>query len=76
MIFPNGTLAWPRGWRPAFEFRGDATVEPPSLDIGEMTDKGSINQRAVLRHRMHLLAELYAPVCAAHVIVVDGLSPV
>src|SRR6185503_3770429 len=25
--------------------------EPPSLDAGEMTDKGSINQRAVLRRR-------------------------
>src|SRR5215470_16343141 len=24
---------------------------PPSLDAGEITDKGSINQRAVLRHR-------------------------
>jgi feruloyl-CoA synthase len=34
--------------------------EPPSLDQGEMTDKGSINQRAVLTHRAHLVAELYA----------------
>ncbi|MGZ5269404.1 MAG: feruloyl-CoA synthase [Ramlibacter sp.] len=25
--------------------------EPPSIDKGEVTDKGSINQRAVLRHR-------------------------
>lgn len=25
--------------------------EPPSIDIGEVTDKGSINQRAVLKHR-------------------------
>jgi hypothetical protein len=33
-IFPNGTVAWPRWWRPAFELRGGATVEPPSLDIG------------------------------------------
>ena len=33
-IFPNGTLAWPRWWRPAFELRGGATVEPPSIDIG------------------------------------------
>ena len=43
----------------------------PSLDDGEITDKGSINQRAVLRHRMHLVAALYAPVRAAHVIDVD-----
>ncbi len=33
---------------------------PPSLDIGEMTDKGSINQRAVLVHRAALVEELYA----------------
>jgi feruloyl-CoA synthase len=25
--------------------------EPPSIDLGEVTDKGSINQRAVLKHR-------------------------
>jgi feruloyl-CoA synthase len=33
--------------------------EPPSLDSGEMTDKGSINQRAVLRRRQDLVEELY-----------------
>jgi feruloyl-CoA synthase len=35
-------------------------ADPPSLDIGEMTDKGSINQRAVLNHRAALVEELYA----------------
>jgi feruloyl-CoA synthase len=34
--------------------------EPPSLDAGEMTDKGSINQRAVLARRAALVQELYA----------------
>src|SRR5204862_3928948 len=34
--------------------------EPPSLDAGEMTDKGTINQRAVLTHRAALIDELYA----------------
>ena len=34
-------------------------AEPPSIDRGEMTDKGSINQRAVLRHRADLVEELY-----------------
>ena len=34
-------------------------AEPPSLDKGEMTDKGSINQRAVLTHRTALVDELY-----------------
>jgi feruloyl-CoA synthase len=34
--------------------------EPPALDRGEVTDKGSINQRAVLEHRAALVEELYA----------------
>jgi feruloyl-CoA synthase len=34
--------------------------DPPSLDQGEMTDKGSINQRAVLGQRAALVDELYA----------------
>jgi feruloyl-CoA synthase len=34
--------------------------EPPSLDAGEITDKGSINQRAVLKARAGLVEELYA----------------
>jgi feruloyl-CoA synthase len=35
-------------------------AEPPSLDKGEMTDKGSINQRSVLSHRAALVDELYS----------------
>jgi len=35
-------------------------AEPPSLDAGEMTDKGSINARAVLARRADLVIELYA----------------
>ena len=34
--------------------------EPPSLDAGEVTDKGSINQKAVLRRREALVRKLYA----------------
>jgi feruloyl-CoA synthase len=41
----------------------------PSLDAGEITDKGSINQRAVLRCRAPLVADLYATAAPAHVIV-------
>jgi feruloyl-CoA synthase len=33
---------------------------PPSLDAGEATDKGSINQRMVLKNRATLVDELYA----------------
>jgi feruloyl-CoA synthase len=35
-------------------------VEPPSMDAGEATDKGSINQRNVLKRRAALVDELYA----------------
>ncbi|HWI10968.1 MAG TPA: feruloyl-CoA synthase [Burkholderiaceae bacterium] len=35
-------------------------TEPPSIDRGEITDKGSINQRAVLTHRAALVEQLYA----------------
>src|SRR4051794_1550027 len=41
---------------------------PLSIDRGEVTDKGSINQRAVLDHRAALIDELYSPTPAAHVI--------
>jgi feruloyl-CoA synthase len=34
---------------------------PLSIDRGEVTDKGSINQRAVLDHRSALIEQLYAP---------------
>ena len=34
-------------------------AEPPSLDRGEVTDKGSINQRAVLTHRAALVEAMY-----------------
>jgi feruloyl-CoA synthase len=33
--------------------------EPPSLDAGEVTDKGTINQKAVLRARAALVEALY-----------------
>ncbi len=41
---------------------------PLSIDRGEVTDKGSVNQRAVLDHRSRLIEELYSPTPAAHVI--------
>ena len=45
---------------------------PPSLDAGEITDKGSINQRAVLRHRAAVVDALYATPAPAWVIAVEG----
>jgi feruloyl-CoA synthase len=34
--------------------------EPPSIDANEITDKGYINQRAVLERRAALVERLYA----------------
>jgi len=33
---------------------------PPSLDAKEITDKGSLNQKAVLQHRAATVEDLYA----------------
>jgi feruloyl-CoA synthase len=46
-------------------------AEPPSLDAGEATDKGSINQRAVLTRRAAVVEELYADKPSANVIAID-----
>jgi feruloyl-CoA synthase len=42
--------------------------DPPSLDTGELTDKGSINQRAALSHRAAMVEELYADTPSARTI--------
>src|SRR5207247_10133752 len=41
---------------------------PLSIDRGEVTDKGSINQRAVLEHRADLIESIYAPTPSAQII--------
>jgi feruloyl-CoA synthase len=35
--------------------------EPPSVDAGEITDKGYLNQRAVLTRRAQAVAALHGP---------------
>ncbi len=45
-------------------------AEPPSIDKGEITDKGYINQRAVLKERAARAAELYADPPGSDVIAV------
>ncbi len=45
--------------------------EPPCIDAGEVTDKGSINQRAVLARRADLVERLYDVACPPDVIAID-----
>jgi feruloyl-CoA synthase len=42
--------------------------DPPSLDAGEITDKGSINQLAVLTHRANMVNDLYLVPLPNHVL--------
>ena len=44
-------------------------AEPPSLDANEITDKGYVNQRAVLERRADLVQRLFADPPAPDVIV-------
>jgi feruloyl-CoA synthase len=48
--------------------------EPPSLDAGEITDKGSLNQRAVLDRRAEIVAELYAPQLSPRILRVKSVK--
>jgi feruloyl-CoA synthase len=41
---------------------------PPSIDLGEVTDKGSLNQRALLANRAADVEAMYAEASAPHVV--------
>jgi feruloyl-CoA synthase len=43
----------------------------PSMDKSEMTDKGSINQRAVLRNRAPLVDEVYGTPLSSRVLTTE-----
>jgi feruloyl-CoA synthase len=45
-------------------------IEPPSIDANEITDKGYLNQRAVLTKRATLVERLYADPAGPEVIVI------
>jgi feruloyl-CoA synthase len=47
-------------------------TEPPSIDANEITDKGYINQRAVLTNRAALVETLYADPPTPDVIVIEA----
>ena len=46
-------------------------ADPPSIDAGEITDKGSINQRAVLAHRAALVEAMHADQPHADIVALD-----
>jgi len=46
-------------------------LDPLSLDLGELTDKGSINQRMVIRNRGPMIEQLYAPRPGGEIISID-----
>ncbi len=46
-------------------------TDPPSIDANEITDKGYLNQRAVLTRRAALVERLHAEPAAADVIVIE-----
>jgi feruloyl-CoA synthase len=43
----------------------------PSLDQGEVTDKGSVNQKAILKHHVDLISKLYRTDAPEEVIRID-----
>jgi feruloyl-CoA synthase len=47
---------------------------PPSLDAREITDKGSLNQKAVLQHRGALVEELYTEAMSPRLIVAASVT--
>jgi feruloyl-CoA synthase len=47
--------------------RATLAEEPPSLDAGEVTDKGSLNQHAVLERRFEFVEELYSAAPSAKI---------
>lgn len=47
-------------------------TEPPSIDAHEVTDKGSLNQRAILKNRATLVDELYAEIPGPDILALDS----
>ena len=63
------TLAAASTGSSTFVARAIVLEDPPSMDAREVTDKGSINQKAVLAHRAALVDELYTASPSPHVLI-------
>lgn len=50
-------------------------ADPPSLEVGEITDKGSLNQSATLRRRANVVEQLYAADAPRNVITIHQDPP-
>jgi feruloyl-CoA synthase len=50
-------------------------AEPPSIDAGEITDKGYVNQRAVLAHRAALVERLHGAGAGANAEMAELIRP-
>ena len=48
---------------------------PPSIEVQEITDKGTINQKAVLKNRGALVEDLYREPVPAHVLAISERQP-
>jgi feruloyl-CoA synthase len=48
---------------------------PPSIEVQEITDKGTINQKAVLKNRGALVEDLYREPVPAHVLAISENQP-
>jgi feruloyl-CoA synthase len=57
------------GGSSTYAARAMLVVDPPSIDAGEITDKGYINQAAVLAKRAALVEILYSVAPHPHVVV-------
>jgi len=66
------TLKKSGGGSSGYAARAMVLVEPPSIDAGEITDKGYINQRLVLTRRADLVMRLHADQPDKDVIVPAG----
>jgi feruloyl-CoA synthase len=55
-----------------FVARAILVDEPPSLDAREITDKGSLNQKAILQRRAALVDEIYATPASPRVITCEA----
>jgi feruloyl-CoA synthase len=66
------TLADAAGGSSATVRRAIVLEQPPAIDAQELTDKGSVNQKAVLANRAAIVDRLYQDVPDSEIIEIGG----